>query len=189
MTAGPHACPGHRAMNPSRFFHHCPRCGTKQPAPPAGNMFVCAGCGFRYFFNAAAAAAAFIRRRDGRWLFIRRAKDPGKGMLAPAGRFIDIGEAAETAVRREIREEVGLRLEDVRFLCSHPNSYLYGDVTYPTLDLFFVAKALEGDEARALDDVQGFVWAAMGDIAPEQLAFMSMQAAWRQLRAEHPVGP
>ena len=175
-------------MNPSRFFHHCPRCGMKQPAPPAGNMFACAACGFRYFFNAAAAVAAFIQRDDGRWLFIRRAKDPGKGMLAPAGGFIDIGEAAETAVRREIREEVGLRLEEVRFLCSHPNSYLYGDVTYPTLDLFFVAKAAEGEEARALDDVQSFVWAAMGDIAPEQLAFISMQAAWRQLRAEDPTG-
>ena len=169
-------------MRPSAFFQHCPRCGVKQPAPPTGNVFGCAACGFRYFFNAAAAVAAFVRRGDGRWLFIRRAKDPGRGKLVPPGGFIDLGETAEAAVRREIREEVGVELATVGFLCSHPNAYHYQEVTYPTLDLFFVATIADGVEPRALDEVTSVGWFGMAEVGPEELAFPSMQAAWRKLR-------
>lgn len=164
-------------MSPAQAHHHCPRCGVKQPAPPAGNVFNCAACGFRLFFNPAVAIAVFIRREDGRALFIHRAKDPGKDRLAPPGGFIDIGETAESAARREIREEVGLELTNVEFLCSQPNTYHYAGVTYPVLDFFFTARALNAQAASALDDVAKFEWLDPLAVAPEQLAFPSMQAA------------
>jgi mutator protein MutT len=173
-------------MRPAAFFNFCPRCGTKQPAPPAGNVFHCAGCGFRYFFNAAIAAAAFIARDDGRVLMIRRAKDPARGKLAPPGGFVDIGETAEAAVRREVREEVGLEISGVRFLCSAPNAYPYQDVTYPVLDFFFTGRAVAAASARALDDVEGIVWLAPPQITPAELAFDSMRAALAVLLERHP---
>ena len=164
-------------MNPRDFYRHCPRCGFAQPTTPAGNVFTCAACGFRLFFNPAVAIAVFIRRDDGRALFIHRAKDPGKGRLAPPGGFIDLGERAEDAARREIREEVGLELADVTFLCSQPNTYPYAEVTYPVLDFFFTARALNADRAAALDDVAKFEWLDPLAVAPEQLAFSSMRTA------------
>jgi NADH pyrophosphatase NudC (nudix superfamily) len=57
-------------MKPSEFFHHCPRCGARQPAPPTGLHFDCAACQFRFYFNPAVAIGVFIRRDDGRLLFI-----------------------------------------------------------------------------------------------------------------------
>lgn len=168
-------------MQPSQFFHHCPRCGVRRAAPPTGNVFDCAACGFRYFFNAAAAVAAFVRREDGRWLFIRRAKEPGLGKLAPAGGFVDFGETAEAAVRRELREEVGVELAAAEFLCTQPNAYLYRDVTYPTLDLFFVATLATGSEAKVGDEVTSVGWFTTEQVPAEELAFPSMQAAWRQV--------
>ena len=168
-------------MKPASFFHFCPRCGLRQPVPPAGNAFECADCGFRYFFNPAVAAAVFVAREDGRVLFVRRAKDPGRGKLAPPGGFIDFGETAEDSLRREVREEVGLELRDVRFLCSRPNAYCYRDVTYPVLDLFFTASAVEATAARALDEVTEIVWLEPTDVDAGELAFPSMQSAWRQL--------
>src|SRR5712671_6399009 len=135
-------------MLPRQFFHHCPRCGAKQAAPPPNDVFACTACGFTLYFSAANATAAFIQRDDGRTLFIRRAKEPAKGRLAPPGGFIDAGETAEDALRREIREEVGLELMDISFLCSQPNSYLYKDVTYPVLDFFFTARAIAAENAR-----------------------------------------
>lgn len=164
-------------MTPAQAHHHCPRCGAKQSAPPAGNVFTCAACGFRLFFNPAVAIAVFIRREDGRALFIHRAKDPGKGRLAPPGGFIDLGETAEDAARREIREEVGLELADLRFLCSQPNTYHYAEVTYPVLDFFFTARALNAQAAAALEDVAKFEWLDPLAVPAEQMAFPSMQAA------------
>ena len=164
-------------MNPRDFYRHCPRCGAAQPATPAGNVFTCAACGFRLFFNPAVAIAVFIRRDDNRALFIHRAKDPGKGRLAPPGGFIDLGERAEDAARREIREEVGLELAYVTFLCSQPNTYHYAEVTYPVLDFFFTARAMNAESAAALDDVAKFEWLDPLAVAPEQMAFPSMQTA------------
>ncbi len=171
-------------MLPIEHFHCCPRCG--QPLSPGAKQAAsleCGTCGFRYFFNAAAAVAAFVRREDGRWLFVRRAKEPGQGKLAPAGGFVDIGETAEAAVHRELREEIGVTLASVTFLCSQPNAYLYRDVTYPTLDLFFVATLAPGSEPKVLEEVTSVGWFTAVEVAPEDLAFPSMQAAWRQLLA------
>lgn len=170
-------------MSPREFFHHCPRCGVRQAALPAPSVFDCAACGFRLFFNAACAAVAFVHDGAGRWLFIRRAKDPARGKLAPPGGFIDIGERAEDALRREVREEVGIEITDVRFLGSEVNQYLYRDVRYPVLDLCFTARAVDPHRAAALDDVDAFAWLPAGEVEEDELAFPSMRAAWRRLRA------
>ena len=170
-------------MRPSRHFRHCPRCGAPQ-APPPGNVFTCEACGFTLYFSAANSGAVFIERDDRRVLLVRRAKEPGKGKLAPPGGFIDIGETAEDGLRREVREEVGLELTDVRFLCSQLNDYLYKEVEYPVLDLFFRARAVRAETARALDDVDSVLWVAPETIEPGDLAFPSMRAAFSVFMAE-----
>ena len=154
----------------------------KQIAPPTGNAFICSACGFTFFFSAANATAAFVSRADGKVLFIRRAKEPAKGKLAPPGGFVDVGETAEEAVRREIREKVGLELSEIQFLCSHPNVYPYRDITYPVLDFFFCARAIAADQARALDDVASFCWLDPQEVFLEEIAFPSMRAALEKLR-------
>jgi ADP-ribose pyrophosphatase YjhB (NUDIX family) len=123
----------------------------------------------------------FIRREDGRTLLIRRGKDPAKGLLAPAGGFIDIGERAEMAVGREIAEELGIRLEQVRFLCSQPNQYRFRDITYPVLDLFFTATTADRELRIDPEEVGSADWHDPADVSAEDLAFPSMQAAWRLL--------
>ncbi len=176
-------------MNPPAHFRHCPACGAARPADRMASPFECGACGFTYFFNAAIAAVAFLRRDDGRVLFIRRAREPAKGQLAPPGGFVDIGERAEMGVRREVREEVGLEIGEPAFLGSFPNEYLYRDVTYPVLDFFFTATALKPEAAQALDDVAGVVWLdPVSEVTPEELAFPSMRAALLLLRERLRLG-
>lgn len=170
-------------MLPSECFRHCPACGAGRTATGPASPFVCAGCGFTYFFGPAVATAVFVRRPDGRMLFVLRARDPGRGLLAPPGGFIDPGERAEDALRREIREEVGLEIGEPEFLGSFANTCPYKGVTYPVLDLFFVADALEPERAQALDDVAALVWRdPRTELAPEELAFDSMRLALTRLR-------
>jgi ADP-ribose pyrophosphatase YjhB (NUDIX family) len=133
-----------------------------------------------YYFNPTLAAAVFLwRRDDGRTLLIRRARDPGKGRLAPPGGFIDAGESAEVAARREIREEVGVEIRRMSFLGSFPNTYPYGGVVYPVVDFFFTAEVVAPERVRALEDVAGFDWYDPRLLDPEALAFGSMQSALR----------
>jgi len=171
-------------MEPSQIFQHCPRCGVKRKQP--GTPFQCDACGFLYYFNPCSAVAGFILNAAGEALFLRRAKEPAKGMLAVPGGFIDIGERAEDALRRETREEVGLEVGELGFLCSQLNSYTYKDVTYPVLDFFFVAKAINPESARALDAVESFTWARPELIDPAEIAFPSIRTGLREfLRMGH----
>lgn len=172
-------------MTPADVFHHCPRCGrARDGEAPAGNAFDCAGCGFRFHFNVASATGVLLLDAAGRMLFIRRAKDPAKGMLAFPGGFTDPNETAEDALRREIQEEVGLEVASLAYLCSHPNPYLYRGITYPVLDLFFVAHLAESADALAVTaqvgEVDGYLWRAPSAVDPEELAFPSMRFAMRR---------
>ena len=169
------------ARPPIELFGHCPRCGVAMGARDAVHRIRCGACGLVYYFNPTVSAVAFIFRGDGRVLFVRRTKEPAKGRLGPPGGFIDIGERAEVAVEREVMEEVNLRLERVRFLCSQPNRYAYLGVEYPVLDLYFTARATDPERAQALDEVEDVQWLDPRAVDPEELAFPSMGAALRVL--------
>lgn len=170
------------ALEHFRHFRACPRCGATTDRPNEAVPFRCGPCGFVLYFNAAAAVAAFVRREDGQVLFIRRAKDPGRGKLGLPGGFVDFGETAEEATRREVREEVGLALGRLSYLASFPNRYVYAGVTYHTLDMFFQAERADGQEPRALDAVQSLCWLDPGVVDLEEIAFPSMQSAVIELR-------
>ena len=165
---------------PSAFFEHCPRCGA-QPAVVGANPFRCAACGWLYFLNPAVAVGGFLRDVAGRVLFLQRAKEPAKGKLGLPGGFVDIGESAEAALRREVREEVGLEIRPVRFVCSQPNEYTFREVTYPVLDLFFEAEAPGAGvgTVMAADEVVALCWREPAGVKPEEIAFPSVRAALR----------
>ena len=167
-------------MHPIDCFRHCPSCGIA--ATPGTNPFRCPACGFVYYFNPTVSAGAFLTDATGRYLVIRRAKDPGVGMLGIPGGFIDIGESAEEALRREVREEVGLEIAEVQFLGSFPNVYPYRGVTYPVCDLLFTGMALNPETAQELDGVAGIEWRTMASLREEEFAFDSLKAALRGLR-------
>src|SRR5690606_1967208 len=115
----------------AEVFRHCPRCGATEPVQ-FGNNVTCANpdCGFSFYLNPACAVGAVLVDPAGNLLFIRRAKNPSKGLLGLPGGFIDPGETAEAALTREIQEEIGLHVQELRFLASFPNEYRYKSVMY-----------------------------------------------------------
>ncbi len=167
-------------MEPFRFYRFCPRCGAACDPVPDGARFECAACHFVLYFNPAIAVAAIVRNAQGRILFIRRGREPGKGKLAFPGGFVDIGETAERALLREFKEEVNLPLSRIQFLCSVPNRYFYREITYPTVDVFFTAVADAPGEAAAPGEVECVTWLLPAEVQGDTLAFPSMAEAWRQ---------
>ncbi len=177
-------------MRGIKHFHHCPKCGQALSGQPHPNFIQCEACHFVYYFNPTVSAAGIVSDEQGRVLFIRRAKEPAKGKLAIPGGFIDMGETAETGLRREFREEVNLDLMNLEYFCSFTNEYLYQGVTYPVLDLYFTARAEQPQQAAALDDVESVCWLKPAEIPLDEIAFPSMREAleqWVASRAEKSV--
>ena len=87
-------------------------------------------------------------------------------MLGPPGGFLDFGETAEKAVRREIEEETGLDVRIEAYLGSFPNRYLYRDILYPTLDIFFLCRVEPFRSAAALEEVESLVILPWRDVEP-----------------------
>jgi ADP-ribose pyrophosphatase YjhB (NUDIX family) len=83
-------------------------------------------------------------------VLLERAIDPGKGRLGLPGGFVDAGERAEDATRRECLEEIGWAPPELRFLATFTNAYSYGGVLYDTCDLFFYCRLPEGSPLPAL---------------------------------------
>ena len=121
-------------------FNFCPNCGSRSVKNYNNRKWVCPDCGYELFCNIAAAVGVIIYDDCGNVLFEVRAKNPRKGFLALPGGFVDADESAENAVRRECKEELCAELDDVKFLCSNPNTYEYRGIEYKTCDLFFTAK-------------------------------------------------
>ena len=172
-------------MRPVELFRFCPKCAAPRAEDNAAKTpLCCVACGLVLYFNPTVAAAAFVFDTAGRVLLIRRAKDPSAGKFGVPGGFIDFGESAEDGMRREVREEVGLELANVRFVVSFPNLYHYRDVIYPVVDLYFAADAVNPETAVALDGVAGIEWRKPEDVPDEETAFESMRVALRAIRRE-----
>ncbi len=172
-------------MRPVELFRFCPRCGSARP-PENHNQspLRCGGCGFVFYFNPTVAAAAFVSDGAGRVLLIRREKEPSAGKLGVPGGFIDFGESAEDGLRREVREEVGVEIDRIRFLVSFPNAYPYRDVIYPVVDLYFTATAVNPEAAEPLDAVADLEWRLPHEVPDDEIAFPSLRVALRELRRE-----
>jgi mutator protein MutT len=165
-----------------QIYRHCPRCASTRMStrPPRVD---CSECGLSIYVNAAGAVAAILVDSSERVLLIRRAHEPAQGKLGFPGGFVDAGETAEEALRREVHEEVGLSVGSLHFVCSAPNRYPFGGITYPTLDLFFVAPLESFEKARALDEVTSVEVVPAAELRPDELAFESMRTAWAAFRA------
>lgn len=165
------------SLSPQDVFQFCPRCGVRRAAERPTQPFHCAGCGFHYYFNPCLAVAAILLGPDDKALFIRRAHEPAKGRLAVPGGFVDIGETAEAAMRREIKEEVNLEVGPLEFLVTATNEYDFRGIVYPVLDIAFVCRAVSLDGIAALDGVEAYCWLDPLAVNQDEIAFLSIRAA------------
>jgi len=158
---------------------HCPKCGGRSLSWSTPKNFTCSDCGFELYLNIAAAAAVIIECR-GKILFGLRKHEPGRGMLDLPGGFVGQGESAEEAARREVQEDTGIELQEIRYLFSLPNCYHYRDMVYDTLDLIFCCRLTEPPQMEAADDLEQLLWIDRDSIEIERIAFSSLRLAIRQ---------
>lgn len=158
-------------------FAFCPKCG-KGSESIGQNPFHCLACGFKFFFGPTVAVGGIVTDEAGRVLFLKRARDPGKGKLGLPGGFVDAGENLEEALSREVFEETNLKVTKLEYLATFPNSYPYLGVLYPVADVFYVCH-VEGYESIVVQEgeVDDYSFRDVGRHELDNMAFESNRLA------------
>ena len=115
---------------------HCARCGAATGIDQAGWVRRCTEDGSEHYPRTDPAVIALVVDGDDRALLGRQARWP-QGWFSTLAGFVEPGETAEAAVRREVAEEAGLPVGEVWYLGSQP---------WP-----FPSSLMLGYHARALD--------------------------------------
>ena len=159
-------------------FNFCPSCGTAAKPHLEKSIFFCGDCDLEMHFSPVSSAAALIQDRDGNLLFTKRRKEPHKGKLGIPGGFVNPGEQLETAMLREVKEEVGIQLDSWKYLGGWPNEYSYKSVVYSVNDVYFVAKVENFKNIQICpDEIDGIHIENPNTINFEDFSFPSLKAA------------
>ena len=99
----------------SRF---CGVCGTETTRADHHKAMLCPACGHLTFPKVSPAVIVQVTR--GSEILLGRSRRHPSGSYSVLAGFVDPGESLEDAVRREIEEESGIRVTDVRYFGSQP---------------------------------------------------------------------
>jgi NAD+ diphosphatase len=106
-------------VNWHRVAPRCGVCGSTTEMRAGGYLRHCSTCNRDRFPRTDPAVIVAVLDDDDRLLLGRHAAWP-PGRLSLLAGFVSAGESLEQAVHREIAEEVGLTLVEVRYLASQP---------------------------------------------------------------------
>ncbi len=109
-----------RSMMHWRSRHRfCGVCGTACEPISAGNTMACPSCKTHHFPRTDPAVIMLVTRGD-EALLGHSQRFPNSTMYSTLAGFVEPGESLEEAVRREVLEESGIRVGDVRYHSSQP---------------------------------------------------------------------
>jgi len=98
---------------------HCPRCGGPTTPRAAGHVRRCERDGSEHYPRTDPAVIMSVIDAADRLLLGRQSSWP-EGRFSTLAGFVEPGESLEAAVRREVHEEAGITLGEVRYLGSQP---------------------------------------------------------------------
>ncbi len=106
----------------------CGRCGGETERVEGELAMRCTRCGMMHYPRV--SPAVIVRVRRGGEILLARSPGFPKGMSSVLAGFVEPGESIEETVHREVREEVGLEVENLEYFGSQPwpfpNSLMIG---------------------------------------------------------------
>ena len=123
--------------------HFCGRCGSSMETSKTERAFVCPKCHATVYPKICPAVIVAITDGDRIVVTQYAGRGPSKNYALIAG-FAEIGETIEETVHREVMEEVGLKVKNLRFYKSQPWSFS------DTLLMGFYCE-LDGEDTISMD--------------------------------------
>lgn len=150
---------------------HCGRCGAPTESRDGGHIRQCTNpaCNYRAFPRTDAAVITLVEHPDGKHCLLGRQSRWPEGMYSVVAGFVEPGESLEECVAREVKEETGIVVKDVRYHASQPWPFP------SSLMLGFSAKATTTDFNPDDDELIDIRWVSrealdgygeMGDDSP-----------------------
>ena len=121
-----------------RTHQFCGRCGSPTRARESERSRECTSCGLVAYPRLAPAVMALVTRAPDKILLARSHRFP-RGMYSALAGFVEPGETLEQCLAREVEEEVGVRVRNVRYFASQPWPFPH------SLMLAFVAEWADGE--------------------------------------------
>jgi NAD+ diphosphatase len=141
-----------------RLGKFCAKCGSPTSFEKSGWISVCSGCGREEYPRTDAAVICLVHDGADQVLVARGPEWP-EGRFSVLAGFVESGESLEACVAREILEEVGVSVRDIRYLGSQPWPFPR------SLMIGFEAVADPGEPLRPADgEIAEAKWVSRGDV-------------------------
>ncbi|NEQ50282.1 MAG: NAD(+) diphosphatase [Leptolyngbya sp. SIO3F4] len=141
-----------------RTHQYCGSCATPMEQSFEERVKHCPQCGLRQYPRLSPAVIMLVSR--GSEVLLARAPRFREGMYSVLAGFVEPGESLEETVAREVREEVGIEIKDIRYFGSQPwpfpNSLMIG----------FTAHYASGDIVIDPIEIEAADWFTKDNLPP-----------------------
>ena len=136
-----------------RTHQYCGRCGTTTQHRTGERARECPDCKLIVYPRIAPAVMCLVRR--GSEILLARSPHFAPGMYSALAGFVEPGESLEQCLAREVLEETGVRIANVRYFASQPWPFPH------SLMIAFVADYAGGEITPAPDEIEDAQWFAL----------------------------
>ncbi len=146
----------YHCLNWDKQSQYCGQCGAKLESQSQKTEKKCLACNVSVFPRFSPAVMVLIRK--GNQLLLARSPHFPPGVYSAIAGFIDVGESAEAAAHREVKEELGIEISDLEYFGTQP---------WPFPDSFMIAfKAtyLQGELELEVDEIEDAGWFSPDDL-------------------------
>jgi len=144
-----------------RSSRYCGKCGVRTRPVDGERAKACPGCGLHFFPRVSPAVIVAVAK-DRKLLLARSLRFPPSFHSVLAG-FVEPGETFEECVHREVGEEVGVTVRDVRYFGSQPWPFPH------SLMVGFTAEYAGGELVLEEKEIADAGW-----FGPEEIAAMQI---------------
>ena len=129
----------------------CGRCGHALTVKHAKeHAKVCSHCNIRHYPRISPCIIVSVRK--GNEMLLARPLTAQEGFFSNIAGFVEAGETLEQAVQREVMEEVGIKIKNIRYIDSQPWSFPH------QLMVGFFAEYESGEITPAKDEIAEAHW-------------------------------
>lgn len=140
-------------LNRTRY---CSSCGDKVKVDSRGTSIKCSNCGQATYPSNNPAILVAVLKEDK--ILLARSSHFTPNMFSLISGFVDLGETLETSVKREVMEEVGIEIKNIKYFGSFPWPFS------TSLMIGFIAEYSSGELTIDNNEIEAAEWFSLDDL-------------------------